>query len=264
MLVADQLAAGILMDMDKWLNTRIAQGPGIKGLYYPLKLENYILADIDLPPGLVRSSQPDTSWFSWSQNYQFIPDANTPNKYDYYYVYLLSQDIRSSDDVKASDPIARAQTIREDRVSEFKGRQFFDAPKNIALPGADEAVELKADPKLTSRDQLEHVIVFRRANVTVVVASRYYVTAFVPQAPFVHKLVKSILGKLVGDKVAAPAPLKPLPVSSQASELPKAAVPAAVPATTGQTDDIDKSVDDIKKSTEDLANTLKGLGSLFK
>ncbi|MEI8062563.1 MAG: hypothetical protein WCH84_00700, partial [Verrucomicrobiota bacterium] len=183
--VAMALASDAMNDLDTWCNRRVANGHGIKGLYnLPIDTKRYLPTPAELSK--------DISAGTYAGTYTYkIGNVEKAS----YTTTFSATDITEADE-SATAPINSAHTDFEARVKYNTG-SVYATPEKISIPGADEAVEFKANPDFSRGDARRfHRIMFRVANVYVTVDSSYQSTDFAPQSPHGNQLAKLIIAKL--------------------------------------------------------------------
>ena len=182
--VAMALAADVMNDLDTWCGRRVANGHGIKGLYNPIAEKRYLPTPAELSK--------DISAGTYAGEYTYkIGDVEKAR-----YTTTFSTVDMTEDDELATAPITKAHSDFEARVK-YNTSTTYAAPEKISIPGADEAVEFKANPEFSRGDAKRfHRIMFRVANTYVTIDSFYDAPDYAPQSPHGNQLAKLIIAKL--------------------------------------------------------------------
>lgn len=215
---AGEMTRAIMERFDQWYFDRLADGPGVKGLYAPFDVSRYAPTPEERPAGskllterlsLVwnwyeRSSrQVEKEGILWQQEYllginSFQPEAK---------------------DASADEPLKKARTWFEKTAASYeetfaKGAAVMEskAPEKIVLPGSDEAMAFVWRPKtvmIGKHYQGGHILLIRRANVVMIASVTQYISGttrprelFFPLEPDPDNvaMAKRVLEKLIKDK----------------------------------------------------------------
>ncbi|MFA6316424.1 MAG: hypothetical protein WC943_03325 [Elusimicrobiota bacterium] len=235
---AAELAGRVLAALDAWYTSPVADGPGIKGLFYPV-CEGFSLSESELPEGLEMTKKgvfggKDCSGTAESYEDSFTAiekgSSDNPSKEPNTYNVRWRAIGFIAAEESAAGPSTKAAEWYQGAVRDFSAGSpsAFAQAKPIALPGTDEAVEAKANPVFRYNNRCAHAIVMRKANVVVVVDGRYYAPAYKPQSDFGLELARRVLAKLSPGKTAAQP--KPAPAPAVAPAPATEEKPAAPPA----------------------------------
>ncbi len=179
------LASDVMDALNNWCEHRIANGHGIKGLYnLPIDTKRYLPTPAELSK--------DISAGTYAGTYTYkIGNVEKAN-----YTVTFSATGMTEDDELAAVPINKAHSDFEARVK-YNTSSTYAAPEKISIPGADEAVEFKANPEFSRGDAKRfHRIMFRVANTYVTIDSFYDAPDYAPQSPHGNQLAKLIIAKL--------------------------------------------------------------------
>ncbi len=227
--LAVEMAGRMLAALDEWYLTPISDGPGFKGLQYPV-CDGYSLQSSELPAGL-ELTRPGTydgkECFGTLEDYSdsFVltetgsadNPSKEPNTYDVRWRMIGIMAAEES----STGSVAKAAEWFQGELRQFSigSPPALAQPHLISLAGADEAYESKANPESRDNNRWNHSIAFRKSDVVVVVSGHYYSPDYAPQSTYVQKLAQLMLKKLSPGKSAPvqPAPAPKTPVQSATS-----------------------------------------------
>lgn len=182
---AVDLTKSVMTQFDEWYGYRVADGPGVKGLYTPFDASRYAPKPEERPSGFkLRTERASLVW-QWHEQYSQEKDLNGAVWASNYVLGLTSFQPEAKDP-SAEDPLNKAHKFFETMTKTFTEGLAqrpdlweFKKSGNISLPGADEAVELLWRPKIARIGRHGtggHIILVRRANVVVACTVDRYIT----------------------------------------------------------------------------------------
>ncbi len=213
----------ILDSFEAWYRRPFAGGPGLKGLYWPLHVGKYRLKPEEVPAGLTLMSTPAKEP-EWSEREEQDLDVEVKGKPKRSYSpgtwcdlnIIIQASYPKPDDTKVEAPLIRAKAAIDEGLADFRNRWMSadrqaTGPVRLALPGADEAVEIMVGWKPSDDPNWRpgthgHLVIARRANVLVIVRHSYTPEKTMTPSPWAQKLAELMLAKIAADKPAAPAP----------------------------------------------------------
>jgi hypothetical protein len=219
-------AKAILDSFEVWYRRPIAAGPSVKGLYWPLHISQYRLQQEDLPAGSILGETHNRAYEWYNSEEQYVKSEKYDETETCYNPGACTVNLWVSypeeRDTAAEAPLIRAQEAMGKEVATIRGyfasdeasspgRMDFLGPNRLALPGADDAVEMiegykeKKEPYWRPSWQ-KHWVIARRANVWIVLKHEYVPKKTMTPSAWVQKLAEQVLAKLAADKPAPPAP----------------------------------------------------------
>jgi hypothetical protein len=193
---AVELARSMAEKLNEWYRTPVANGPGIKGLFWPFDANRYALVQKDLPEGFkpdARSVLPNSLW-----NATYMAQGGK-------YAVTLNPYVPGVLDETADAPLKKAEEGFKNSLKHYADLAAQESrvpvkPETLVLPGADEAQRLLWRIR-DSRLAME-IIVARKLNTTTVIYVEYgakVVGNSVAPSPYGMGLAKAVLAKLEAD-----------------------------------------------------------------
>lgn len=215
---AGEMTRSIMERFDKWYYDRLADGPGVKGLYAPFDVSRYVPKPEERPAGSKLLTERLSLVWNW---YERSSRQTEKDGILWQQEYLLGINSFQPEakDASADEPLKKAHNWFEKTAASYsetfvKGSAVMEskASEKIALPGSDEAMEFVWRPKtvmIGKHYQGGHILLIRRANVVMICSVNQYISGttrprelFFPLEPDPDnvKMAEQVLEKLIKDK----------------------------------------------------------------
>jgi hypothetical protein len=164
---AVDLARSMSEKLNEWYRAPVANGPGIKGLFWPFETNRYALTQKDLPEGFkdnAQTAQPNSIW-----NATYMARGGK-------YAIYLNPYLPGIQDETADAPLKKAEEGFKASLKQYAELAAQESkvpikPESLVLPGADEAQRYLW--RIRTSPLAMEIIVARKLNATIVVYVEY-------------------------------------------------------------------------------------------